>query len=49
MTLELTKQDIEAIITIINNASFQGSGAEFIVALKQKFIKALEPKEEVKE
>jgi hypothetical protein len=38
MIIEFTKQEVESLLAIINNANIQGASAEFIVALKAKFI-----------
>ena len=42
MQIELTKQEIEVLLAIINNANIQGNAAEFIVELKKKFIETKE-------
>lgn len=48
MTIELTQQQIEAILQMINSSNIQGNSIEFFVELKQRIteaLKTLQPKE----
>jgi hypothetical protein len=45
MNIELTQEDIDNLLAIIDNARISGAGAELIVNLKSK----LKPKEETSE
>ena len=40
MTLDLTEQQVKALLELLNNSQFIGSSAEFIVELKKSLNEA---------
>ena len=44
--IKLTQQEAQQVLVILGRTTFQGSEAEAIVALKQKIVSQIDPKEE---